>query len=285
MRSFTYQLPDEAAFMQTLFSYIQFLDEEHHENLSELLEGASCYFEPTKTPTLERNNELECVFRVEVLMNNLPYFSYIPPYYDHLINIANSLLSPTIGYHLKLNLVPKVMPLIEDPLSSQVSEIISESKSDFFKNTIGLLKINGKEMAEVYLAMYYIEISLRNFIDKIFKKTYGDTYQLSDRISASVNQLVTSRKQKDEKNQWLDKRGDSDLSYTDFSDIHNIISRNWDCFKDYFPDQNWIIGKLDELSMIRNLVAHNSYVSLSGRRAVITYCDLIINQISNGESQ
>lgn len=285
MSSFTYQLPDEAAFMQTLFSYIQFLDDEHQENLSELLEGASCYFEPTKTPTLERNNELECVFRVEVLMNNLPYFSYIDPYYQKLTYVANKLLSPSIGYHLKLDLVPKVMPLIEDPLSSQVSEIISESKSDFFKNTIGLLKINGKEMAEVYLAMYYIEISLRNFIDKIFKKTYGDTYQLSDRISASVNQLVTSRKQKDEKNQWLDKRGDSDLSYTDFSDIHNIISRNWDCFKDYFPDQNWIIGKLDELSMIRNLVAHNSYVSLSGRRAVITYCDLIINQISNGESQ
>jgi len=282
--SFTYQLPDEAAFMQTLIKYVHYLDEDSGEDLAKKLEGASCYFEPTDEVTFEREFELECDVRVEVLIEHYPYFHYIDDYGQSLSSAANKLLSPSIGYHLRIWVYPKVMPSIEDPLSSQVSEIISESKSDFFKNTIGLLKINGKEMAEVYLAMYYIERSLRNFIDKIFIKTYGDTYQLSDHISATVKNSITSRKQKDEKNQWLDKRGDSDLSYTNFSDIHNIISGNWDCFKDYFPDQNWIIGKLDELSLIRNLVAHNSYVSLSGRRAVITYCDLIIKQISNGES-
>ncbi len=167
MSSFTYQLPDEAAFMQTLVQYVEYLDKDNGEDLAKRLEGALCYFEPTDEVTFEREFELECDVRVEVLIENYPYFHFIDEYVQSLSSAANNLLSPSTGYHLRIWVFPKVMPLIEDPLSSQVSEIISESKSDFFKNTIGLLKINGKEMAEVYLAMYYIEISLRNFIDKI----------------------------------------------------------------------------------------------------------------------
>jgi len=137
-------------------------------------------------------------------------------------------------------------------------------------------------MGELYLAIYYIENSLRHFIDEVFKEQYGETYSLSSYISKNTQNGIDERRKKEERNKWLDKRGSSDLSYLDFSDVITIINKNWSLFESFFPDQNWLKVKLDELGQIRNLVAHNSYLSLDGRDIVLSNYKQIMKQIEHG---
>ena len=43
-------------------------------------------------------------------------------------------------------------------------------------------------------------------------------------------------------------------------DLGSLINNNWDIFKEYFPSQDFILPKLNEMAECRNLVAHNSLV-------------------------
>lgn len=56
---------------------------------------------------------------------------------------------------------------------------------------------------------------------------------------------------------------------------------NWDLFKDYFPDQNWITTKIREMADCRNLVAHNSFIDNHGRDVLKTDYVSILKQIDN----
>jgi hypothetical protein len=119
----------------------------------------------------------------------------------------------------------------------------------------------GKEMAEVYLYLYAIENYLRLFIESIGINTYGENYFQNLEIPKRVKDSIDERKRTEAKYRWASIRGDSELFYLDFIELNILIQNNWEVFKNYFPDQAWISSKLKELYDIRNLVAHNSYVS------------------------
>jgi len=42
--------------------------------------------------------------------------------------------------------------------------------------------------------------------------------------------------------------------------LGDLNVNDWNIFEKYFPSQNWIKQKIDELGNIRNLVAHNSFI-------------------------
>ena len=69
------------------------------------------------------------------------------------------------------------------------------------------------------------------------------------------------RKSQEESKKWLPLRGGNDLFYLDFTELADIIINNWDYFKNFIPDQNWIKVKMQEMYDIRCLVAHNSFIS------------------------
>jgi len=37
-----------------------------------------------------------------------------------------------------------------------------------------------------------------------------------------------------------------------------LIQTHWEHFDDLFPDQNWIVSRLDELEVSRNVIAHGN---------------------------
>jgi len=185
-----------------------------------------------------------------------------------------------VGYLLSIKVQPSEFS--DTPLATKISTLITQNENPIFSRVIADLQMKGKEMGEIYIAIYYIENSLRHFIDEVFKEKYGEEYSLNNYLSDSTVKSITDRKKKDELNKWLDKRGNSALSYLDFKDIINIINRNWNIFASYFPDQNWLKVKLDEIGLIRNLVAHNSYVSADGRQIVLMNYKQIMEQIRDG---
>ena len=84
----------------------------------------------------------------------------------------------------------------------------------------------------------------------------------------------------DDSNKWLSVRG-TELFYLDFKDLGAVINNNWEIFKDYFPSQDFILPKLNDMAECRNKIAHNSYVDDIERNLMKTYYNVILRQISN----
>jgi hypothetical protein len=119
------------------------------------------------------------------------------------------------------------------------------------------------------------------FLEKIAKENYGDNFFSSLNTNKDVKEKYEVRKKDERKNQWLRIRGNSEIFYLDFDDIGYIIRNNWEIFKTYFPSQQWIVPKIDELSKCRNLVAHNSYIGKDERDLIRVYFNAILRQISS----
>ena len=133
----------------------------------------------------------------------------------------------------------------------------------------------GKDMAEVYFYLYCVENSLRLFIEKVAKDRLGENYFGQLKISKEI------RKQQESKHKWLRLRGDSEIFYLDFKDFGTLIQNNWDLFSPFFPDQSWILTKINELAECRNLVAHNSFIGRHEREVIKVNYHSILKQLGS----
>ena len=283
MSDFTYQLPDAKMFGSWLFAHLESSGSSRDKELTGILKDAAYSFEPSKIYTRKRWNEYQCVLVITIDSENFRQYIKKDSSYDkRLGEIANKLLLDSVGYLVSVKVHPSESS--GTTLATKISTLITQNENSIFSRIIDDLQMKGKEMGEIYIAIYYIENSLRHFIDEVFKEKYGDDYSLNDYLSDSTVKSITDRKKKDERNKWLDKRGNSALSYLDFTDIISIINKNWNIFPSYFPDQNWLKVKLDEIALVRNLVAHNSYVSADGRQIVLMNYKQIMEQIRDGSN-
>ncbi len=149
---------------------------------------------------------------------------------------------------------------------SQNSSLISES---IFRK--------GEKLSDAYLAIYLIENHLRLFIWKIIGKS---NRKLSRYIGIKEKRRISNRKTHEKQHKWLPLRKDSDLFYLDVEDLGSVLQVNWTTFKKFFPDQNWIIAKIQEIALIRNRIAHNnSNISDTEKKALELYMEQIYNQI------
>lgn len=283
MSDFSYKLPDKQMFGSWLIESLATSGYTPDKELAEILKNAAYSFEPSSTFTRKRWNEYHC--RLVITIDSEKFRQYVQndSNYDlRLECVANKLFPDSVGYLLSVKVHPS--EFYDNPLATEVSTLITQHENPIFSRVIDDLQMKGKEMGEIYIAIYYIENSLRHFIDEVFKEKYGEEYSLNDYLSDSTVKSITDRKKKDERNKWLDKRGNSALYYLDFTDIICIINKNWNIYVSYFPDQNWLKVKLDEISLIRNLVAHNSYVSSDGRQIVLMNYKQIMEQIRDGNN-
>lgn len=111
------------------------------------------------------------------------------------------------------------------------------------------------EMSSVYSLIYCIENTLRNFVvDRLSERIGLDWWDkcVSKKIKDAAQKLKTS----EEKNKYHSSRGDSLIQYTMMDNIAQIIIGNWDEFSDIIPNQAWIISRMDDLTMCRNVIAH-----------------------------
>ncbi len=114
-----------------------------------------------------------------------------------------------------------------------------------------------KKMAQIYPLQYILENSFRVVIRKVLEKKHGVDWWES-KVNKTTKDTVKGRKEKEVKQPWHGRRGQHEIYYSDFADLKGIIFKNWDDFKDVFPNQQWIFQKLDELEHPRNVIAHNN---------------------------
>lgn len=106
-----------------------------------------------------------------------------------------------------------------------------------------------------YLAFFCIENSVRELVVQRLLENHGPDWW-GKKSPAAVHDKVARRQQSEGQNRWHISRGAGEIYYTDFGDLKLIIQANWVDFSDLFPDQNWVISRLNELEASRNVIAH-----------------------------
>ncbi|WP_202710322.1 Swt1 family HEPN domain-containing protein [Sporosalibacterium faouarense] len=203
---------------------------------------------------------------------------------EELRKICHKLIPDYVGFDVK-NIsftmdLSKELDFEDDVLSDlekQVDRISNSSISELLPEDI---RVKGYKMAEVYTYLYSVENTLRLFIEKIGKENYGDNYFSQLNIPGKTRNTLSKRKEDSDLKKWLSIRGESELFYLDFKDLGSIINNNWDIFKEYFPNQDFILPKINEMADCRNLIAHNSIIDETEMNLIRTYYNVILKQLS-----
>jgi len=117
-----------------------------------------------------------------------------------------------------------------------------------------------KKMSETYQLFYLLENSIRSFILTNLQSEYNseDWWNKDTVVPGKIKKNVNDRMKKENENRWHAKRGEHYIYYTDLGDLKHIIRQNWPVFKKFFPDQYWIISRLQDLELSRNIIAHSN---------------------------
>lgn len=203
---------------------------------------------------------------------------------DLLDTICSGLIPPDVGFDIKsvsfhMDLT-KEFELEDDLISDLENNVNSKAYKIMGELIPEDIRTKGYQMAEAYTYLYSVENSLRLFIEKVAKEKYGEAYFSQLKIPRNLQRTIAERQKNDDSNKWLSVRG-TELFYLDFKDLGAVINNNWDIFKDYFPSQDFILPKLNDMAECRNKIAHNSYVDDIERNLMKTYYNVILRQISD----
>lgn len=140
------------------------------------------------------------------------------------------------------------------------------------------LRRSAVQALPAYLAMFCLENSIRELVAERLVEAHGPTWW-HIATSSEVRDKVERRQNQEGKNRWHIRRGAQEIYYTDFGDLIGIIRRNWITFEDLFPDQNWVITRLNELEASRNIVAHNNLLDERELQRIRMYLQDWIRQV------
>jgi hypothetical protein len=119
------------------------------------------------------------------------------------------------------------------------------------------IRRSAMQALPAYLAFFCLENAVRELVNERMTENHSTAWW-STLASADIRKRVTTRQSKEGKDRWHIKRGEHEIYYTDFGDLRLIILNNWADFEDLFPDQNWVISRLNELEASRNIIAHSN---------------------------
>lgn len=284
MSEYTYSLPFTSE--RFLVGIIYELKKKDKYDVSNLLKGADIQVEKGGYSFYDgggRHNAMSAYITFYVNPQNIDILD-VDENKSMLKNICDKLIPANVGFDVKS--VSFTIDLTKD------FEIEDDLILDLEKNTNSIsgkilreiipedIKIKGYHMAEVYTYLYSVENSLRLFIEKVCKEIYGETYFNQITVTRALQTTIKNRQESAESKKWLSIRG-NELFYLDFKDLGGLIDSNWELFKKYFPNRDFIIPKLNEMADCRNLIAHNSYIGDTERNLIKTYYNVILKQITD----
>lgn len=160
---------------------------------------------------------------------------------------------------LKAVIVPMVKPRPTPKDASSKQIVIEIDKGVKVVDPLLPKKLvdDATKMAAVYPVVYIFENSVRNLISSIMTSKHGEKWW-DAKVGAKTKDKVKGRMENEDRNRWHGKRGAHPIFYTDIDELKSIITGNWLDFQDVFPDLQWVTGKIDEIEMSRNVIAHNN---------------------------
>lgn len=154
--------------------------------------------------------------------------------------------------------------LAEDSLE-QLSDIgISVKRGDRIQPTVRIEESDfsprviheASRMASVYIAFFSLENSVRELIEARLLERKGLTWW-NDSVPDKIKNSAQVLKEKEQKNRYHAPRSSSNIGYTLFGNLAQIIIANWEEFSDLFPDQHWLSSRFNDLELSRNIIMHS----------------------------
>ncbi len=182
----------------------------------------------------------------------------------------------TLGFNYQDGVIIESKKRLDKSLKTKATRITSRYSR--ISSLISKALVNkGEKLSEAYFTVYLIENHLRLFIWKTVGKS---NTKLSRLLTTGDRRKINDRKQQEKINKWLSLRKKSDLFYLDIDDLGKLIQRNVTVFSPFFSDLNALRTKIDEISLIRNRVAHNnSSITETEKKALELYMDQLFMQI------
>jgi hypothetical protein len=118
------------------------------------------------------------------------------------------------------------------------------------------LRNDALQMARLYALLYCFENSVRELIAQRLQERHGVSWWVA-KVPARIQTFSAGRIKDAQENSWLAGQDRGNLSYVDFGHLADIITGNWDDFRDLIPTQHWVRQRFDELEKARHFVAHN----------------------------
>jgi len=148
---------------------------------------------------------------------------------------------------------------------------------DLYAAVPGAIREGSIQMQRWYRMLFVFENVLRDFISTRFSELKGEDW-FEAVASNPMKSKIKDRKEKEAKNQWHVGRNHHPIYYLDFGDLGNMITSNWEVFKDFF-EQTWIISRIGEAEKTRNLIAHTNTLPAEEGQRLEMYLRDVLKQI------
>ena len=235
MSEFTYELPDNKSFFNTVTTILKSDPKYAGYKYYNIVKDGYCEISDTSKFSGKRWNAMYTSVNFYISQNAYAeHASDIPTIKDVLLKVCRMVMPPNAGYDImEINISPNLHIGGNSDVLNEVIESVNQTKLDILSDDI---KQKGKEMSELYVTLYCIENSLRNFIDKTLSEILGENYFSQLTVPSDISKGIATRKKDEAQNKWLPLRGDKDIYYLDFIDLSKLILNNWEYFKKYFPN-------------------------------------------------
>lgn len=117
----------------------------------------------------------------------------------------------------------------------------------------------AEQMAVIYTAIHAFENSVRQFVSMAMAEIYDANWW--EEVPERIREKAAKRMLDDSKFRWHGSRGGSDIEYSDFGDLSEIIDNKWDVFRDVLEDRAWAKSTLRILNRSRNSIMHGNILA------------------------
>jgi len=133
---------------------------------------------------------------------------------------------------------------------SNIQPIARIEETDFSPRIIH----SASRMASIYIVFFCLENAVRELISARLSERKGIEWWKSvpEKIRKNVDSLI----REEEKYRYHAQRSTSNIGYTMFGNLGQIIIANWEDFSDLIPNQQWLTSRFEDLEKSRNIIMH-----------------------------
>jgi len=133
---------------------------------------------------------------------------------------------------------------------SNIQPIARIEETDFSPRIIH----SASKMASIYIVFFCLENAVRELISARLSERKGIDWWKSvpEKTRKNVDNLI----KEEEKYRYHAQRSTSNIGYTMFGNLGQIIITNWEDFSDLIPNQQWLTSRFEDLEKSRNIIMH-----------------------------
>jgi hypothetical protein len=164
-------------------------------------------------------------------------------------------------------------------LRSPLANAEERRDHDFFAPVPEAIRGGSIQMQRWYRMLFVFENLAREFLIKRFTELDGETW-FETRASQPMKKHVEGRQKAEENNQWYIGRNRAPIYHLEFGHLALLITNHWAAFEDFFPDQAWVVSRLNDAERSRNVIAHTNLISAEEGARLEMYLRDFMRQIA-----